>query len=196
MRHNPPGVTPHTLCALGGCARHHKLWILRYLGKPAQRVSSEGRKEGKMKCWKNHSFKRHFFFPCCRWSYRNQSLPFRPRTGKEPVNQRAKLSSGTAQQSVLLLTNKVGAEHNTVTSYHQCESGLSVLHLQLFATGSSKPTDKRFTAANCLPLQLLFVQFPGQELGSNCGSGLQIFSVSLVEKLLKCRIHRCSRAFR
>lgn len=117
MRHNPPGVTPHTLCALGGCARHHKLWILRYLGKPAQRVSSEGRKEGKMKCWKNHSFKRHFFFPCCRWSYRNQSLPFRPRTGKEPVNQRAKLSSGTAQQSVLLLTNKVGAE-NTTPSPH------------------------------------------------------------------------------
>lgn len=114
--------------------------------------------------------------------------------GASKAKDKAKLRYSPAIGAVL--TNETGAEHNAVSSYHRCESGLSALRLQLFATGSSKPTDTRqFTAANCLPLQLLFVQFPGQELGSNCGSGLPIFSGSLVEKPLKRRMHRCSRAF-
>lgn len=114
--------------------------------------------------------------------------------GASKAKDKAKLRYSPAIGAVL--TNKTGAEHNAVSSYHRCKSRLSALRLQLFATGSSKPTDTRqFTAANCLPLQLLFVQFPGQELGSNCSSGLPIFSGFLVEKPLKCRIHGCSRAF-
>lgn len=100
------------------------------LGIPGEAGSRlKGGKDGRMKCGKNLSFQSHFALPLLmvgrrRQGHTTRSLPFRPRSGKEPVKRRAKPSSGTAPCSALVRTDKAGAECSAVPSFRHREPGL------------------------------------------------------------------------
>lgn len=168
------------------------------LGIPGEAGSHpKGGKDGKMKCGKNLSFQSRFVLPLLtvgrrRQGHRTQSLPFRPRGGREPVKRRAKPSSGTASAFPYRQSGSRARRRPPVPSPRA--QALPFARGYLPPAHQSQQADDNLRQQTVCPRGSLFAQFPGQELGSNCGSGLPNFSVSLVEKPLKCRTHGRSRA--